>query len=112
MKRRIGLMMGMIAAVCGASLASGASPSHTQRADDGAAKRSDLSIVEAWYGDPQGPGGDVTSIITTIFQRGDIDMPVSNLVLGDRASGHHKALYLKYRVKGTERVKTFEEGSL
>lgn|GEM_PF-6256924 len=67
--------------------------------------RAEIHIIQAWYGDPNGTGADVTAKVKDAFFRGD-SIRVDPSTFTDTAVNHHKVLWLKYRLRGKEKTFT------
>lgn len=83
--------------------------------DDGdaqAATLADLKILQAWYGDPTGSGSDVTSTVSAALGRGNAEIKVDNTVFTDSAPGHRKMLWLRYTLRGKEKITEIPEGEV
>ncbi len=63
----------------------------------------EVSLVQAWYGDPATTGADVTNSVRAAFARG-VTLRVDPSVFTDTAVNHHKLLWLKYRLRGKDRI--------
>lgn len=63
----------------------------------------DVVVLQAWYGDPATTGADVTGMVKAAFARGP-QLRVDPSVFSDTAVNHHKLLWLKYRLRGKERI--------
>ncbi len=84
----------------------------SNQSDAQPATRADIKIVQAWYGDADGDGKDVTAIVVTALARGDISITASNSVFTDTALGHRKLLWLKYTVRGVEETYSASENEV
>jgi len=63
----------------------------------------DVALVQAWYGDPATTGADVTNAVRAAFARGTT-LRVDPSVFTDTAVNHHKLLWVKYRLRGKDRI--------